>query len=116
MLFWQEIATKKDLGKGIDVREGDYTDHSSMVKAFRGVDKLLLASSNNREAIENRTQLAEAAAHVLVTEGHKNKNYTLTNSEAVDFEFVAQHISEILGEEIEYKSPGIHHRWCNLMV
>lgn len=26
-----------------------------MVQAFRGVDKLLLVSSNNREAIENRT-------------------------------------------------------------
>jgi len=192
----------KDLEKGIAIREGDYTDHNSMVKAFTGVDKLLLVSSNNREAIENRTQdhknvinaakeagvkhivytsfvrkpgfedsaiadfqnshletekhlaesgvdytilqngiyaemimafsgdkvaetksilfpagegkaswvlreeLAEAAAHVLITEGHKNKTYTLTNSEAVDFEFVAQHISEILGEKIEYKSPG----------
>ncbi|MFC3560272.1 SDR family oxidoreductase [Pedobacter jamesrossensis] len=194
----------KDLEKGIDVRQGDYTDHSSMVKAFTGVDKLLLVSSNNREAIENRTQhhknainaareagvnhivytsfvrkpgfedsaiadfqkshletekhlaesgldytilqngiyaemimaflgdkvaetksilfpagkgkarwvlreeLAEAAAHVLITEGHENKIYTLTNSEAVDFEFVAQNISEILGKEIEYKSPSIN--------
>ena len=45
----------KDLAKGIAIREGDYSDQLSMVKAFTGVDKLLLVSSNNREAIENRT-------------------------------------------------------------
>ena len=42
--------------QGIIVKEGDYTNHNSMVEAFKGVDKLLLVSSNNREAIENRTQ------------------------------------------------------------
>lgn len=41
--------------KGVHIKEGDYTDHGSMVQAFLGVDKLLLVSSNNREAIENRT-------------------------------------------------------------
>jgi len=41
--------------KGIDVRVGDYTDYDSLVQAFKGIDKLLLVSSNDRQAIENRT-------------------------------------------------------------
>lgn len=33
--------------KGIDVRIGDYTDYDSMLKAFKGIDKLLLVSSSD---------------------------------------------------------------------
>jgi NAD(P)H dehydrogenase (quinone) len=190
--------------QGVHIKEGDYTDHSSMVQAFQGLDKLLLVSSNNREAIENRTEhhknaikaakasgvnhivytsfvrkpryedsaiadfqnshvetekylkesgvsytilqngiytemilaflgdkvadtktilfpagegkaswvlreeLAEAAAHVLITKDHINKTYTLTNTESVDFTSIAQNISEVLGEKIDYKSPDIN--------
>ena len=40
---------------GVELRMGDYTDFNSMVKAFQGIDKLLLVSSNDKNAIENRT-------------------------------------------------------------
>lgn len=187
--------------KGIRIKEGDYTDHLSMVEAFIGVDKLLLVSSNNREAIENRTlhhknvinaakeakvnhiiytsfvrkagyeksaiadfqnshvetenclkesgidytilqngiyaemilafvgdkvdekenilfpagdgkaswvlreELSEAAAHVLTTEDHRNKTYSLTNTESIGFNTIAQYISEILNKKVKYISP-----------
>ena len=52
--------------KGIELRVGDYTDVASLVKAFQGVDKLLLVSSNDRGAVENRT-----AQHVNVIEAAK---------------------------------------------
>ncbi|MCD0472622.1 SDR family oxidoreductase [Flavobacterium sp. JAS] len=190
--------------KGVHIKEGDYTDHDSMVKAFRGVDKLLLVSSNNREAIENRTlhhknvieaakeakvnhivytsfvrkpgyedsaiadfqnshvesenylkesgidytilqnaiyaemilafvgdkvaetenilfpagegkaswvlreELAEAAAHVLTTEDHKNKTYSLTNSESIGFNTIAQNISEVLNKKVKYTSLDVN--------
>ncbi|QNF34488.1 SDR family oxidoreductase [Adhaeribacter swui] len=42
--------------QGVIIRIGDYADVDSMVKAFAGVDKLLLVSSNDRGAIENRTK------------------------------------------------------------
>ncbi|MBC9796415.1 SDR family oxidoreductase [Sinomicrobium weinanense] len=189
--------------KGVQIKEGDYTHPASMVQAFRGVKKLLLVSSNNREAIENRTQhhknaimaakeagvkqivytsfvrkpgfensaiadfqnshieseqylkqsgvaytilqngiyaemilafvgdktaetetilfpagegkaswvvreeLAEAVAHVLITEGHENKTYTLTNTASIGFKTIAQEISDVLGKEINYQSPEI---------
>lgn len=33
--------------KGVDVRQGDYFDYDSLVKAFAGVEKLLFVSSND---------------------------------------------------------------------
>ncbi len=189
--------------KGVDLRIGDYTDHDSLVKAFQGVDKLLLVSSNDRGTVENRTahhinvvkaakaakvkhivytsfvrkpkyeesaiaafqnshvqseqflkdsgidytilqngiylemipifaggkvaetgvimypaqegkaswvlrkELAEAAAHVLTTEGHENMIYPLTNTESVSFEEIAKELSGTLGKEIQYQSPSV---------
>lgn len=42
--------------KGISVRIGDYSNIDSMITAFKGVDKLLLISSSDRGAVENRTK------------------------------------------------------------
>jgi len=39
--------------KGVDVRMGTYNDYASLVSAFKGIDKLLLVSSND---MENRTR------------------------------------------------------------
>lgn len=198
-------AAKADRLKeqGVRIKEGDYTDPASMIRAFEGIDKLLLVSSNDRQAVENRTlqhknaimaareagvkhvmytsfvrrpgfekssiagfqnshveserylkessmeytilqnaiyaemilafigdkvvengailfpaasgnaswvlrdELAEAAAQILITDGHSNKTYTLTNTESVDFKTIAQQISEIVGKEINYQSPEI---------
>lgn len=190
--------------KGIELQVGDYTDYDSLVKAFQGVDKLLLISSNDRGTVENRTahhinvikaakdakvkhivytsfvrkpkfeesaiaafqnshvqseqflknsgidytilqngiylemisifagekvtetgvimypaqdgkaswvlreELAEAAAHVLTTEGHENKIYPLTNTESVSFEEIAKELSGTLGKEIQYQSPSVN--------
>ena len=41
--------------QGVELRVGDYTDFDSLVRAFQGVDKLLLVSSNDRGSVENRT-------------------------------------------------------------
>ncbi len=41
--------------KTLDIRFGDYNDSDSLVSAFKGVDMLMLVSSSDREAIENRT-------------------------------------------------------------
>lgn len=41
--------------QGIELRVGDYADVDSLVQAFQGIDTLLLVSSNDRGAVENRT-------------------------------------------------------------
>ena len=42
--------------KGITTKIGDYADIDSMIRAFEGVDQLLLVSSSDRGAVENRTK------------------------------------------------------------
>lgn len=189
--------------KGVETRVGDYANDDSLVQAFSGVDKLLLVSSNDRQAIENRTahhinvikaakeanvkhivytsfvrkpdfensaisvfqnshveseaylmdsgidytilqngiylemlpvflgekvvekgtilfparngkasyvlreELAEAAAHILATDGHQNKLYQLTNSDSVSFYDIAAEITNVTGKEISYQSPPV---------
>lgn len=52
---------------GVDVRVGDYTDYSSLLHAFKGISKLFLVSSNDRQAVENRT-----AQHINVIKAAKD--------------------------------------------
>jgi NAD(P)H dehydrogenase (quinone) len=200
----RDPAKSEDLeSKGIEVRAGDYTDYNLLVNAFKGVEKLLLVSSNDKQAIENRTahhinvikaakeakvrhliytsftrkpgfegsaiagfqqshvqseaflkesgieytilqngiylemipiftgdkvaetgvilfpaaegrasyvlreELAEAAAHILTTEGHENKTYQLTNSPSASFYDIAGAISRAIGKNVAYQSPPI---------
>lgn len=62
--------------KGVNIRVGDYTDYESLVNAFQGVDKLLLVSSNDREAIENRTAHHIEAIKTAKEAGVKHIVYT----------------------------------------
>ena len=63
--------------KGIEVRIGGYDDYSSMLKAFEGIDKLLLVSGTdlpNRS--EQQRSLVKAAKesgvdHILYTSGDR---------------------------------------------
>lgn len=200
----RNAANAEDLkSKGIEVKVGDYTDYDSLVKAFQGVEKLLLVSSNDRQAVEYRTvqhinvikaakeanvkhivytsfvrkatfedssiaafqnshaeteayliangvdytilqngiylemipvfagekvaetgvilfpaqdgqasyvlreELAEAAAHVLTTEGHEKQIYSLTNSSSVSFGEIAKAIGDHLGKDVEYQSLAV---------
>ena len=189
--------------QGIELRVGDYSDVDALVQAFQGVDTLLLVSSNDRGAVENRTahhlnviqaakaaqvkhlvytsfvtkpgfqdsaiagfltshaqteqaikdsglpytilqngiylemiplfagaqvaetgvilfpaqegkaswvlraELAEAAAHVLTTEGHENQTYVLAGPAATSFQDIAQDLSDRLGKDIRYQSPPV---------
>ncbi|MFD1257743.1 SDR family oxidoreductase [Mucilaginibacter terrae] len=52
---------------GVDVRVGDYTDYDSLLRALKGISKLLLVSSNDRQAVENRT-----AQHINVIKAAKD--------------------------------------------
>ncbi|MCE7054281.1 SDR family oxidoreductase [Algoriphagus sp. AGSA1] len=189
--------------KGISVRIGDYSNIDSMISAFKGVDKLLLISSSDRGAVENRTkhhinaitaakeanvnhlvytsfvrksghehsaiadfqnshvesenflkqsgmdytilqngiyqemisafvgdkvsetgtilfpavegkaswvlreELAEAAGNILISTGHENKTYKLTNNTSVGFSEIAKYFSAELGKNVQYHSPDV---------
>lgn len=54
-----------------------------------------------------RAEMAEAAATVLSTTGHENREYDFTNTEAVSYDEIAQTISDASGKAIRYHSPAV---------
>lgn len=59
--------------QGIELRTGDYEDYTSLVKAFTGVDKLLLVSSND---VNNRSVQQANAVKAAREAGVKHILYT----------------------------------------
>ncbi|HWV74720.1 MAG TPA: SDR family oxidoreductase, partial [Pseudosphingobacterium sp.] len=66
---------------------------------------IYLPAGNGKTAFTLRSDMAEAAAKVLATEGHDGKEYNITNLEAYTYQDVADEISEITGKTISYVSP-----------
>jgi NAD(P)H dehydrogenase (quinone) len=62
--------------QGISVKVGDYTDLASMVQAFQGIEKVLLVSSNDRGAVENRTAHHKNAIRAAKEAGVQHLVYT----------------------------------------
>lgn len=54
-----------------------------------------------------RSEMAEAAANILITEGHENKEYDLSAIEPISFGEIADFLSEITGKKIHYHSPEL---------
>lgn len=54
-----------------------------------------------------RTEMAEAAAIVLTTSGHENKEYVITGEKAYSFTEIAAILSEITGKTILYHQPNV---------
>lgn len=52
-----------------------------------------------------RSEMAEAAANILISDNHSAKTYEFTGSEAFSYQEVALQLSEITGKEIKYLSP-----------
>lgn len=54
-----------------------------------------------------RSDMAEAAAEVLVSDGHAGKAYDITNTEALSYQEIAEIISETSGRTVRYISPSV---------
>ncbi|WP_348797368.1 SDR family oxidoreductase [Flavobacterium adhaerens] len=69
---------------------------------------IYFASGKGKGAFVSRTDLAEAAANVLITNGHENKDYATSNVENYTMENIATYLSEIAKKEVSYFSPEIN--------
>lgn len=67
---------------------------------------IMLPAQNGKSSSVLRKELAEAAAHVLATDGHENKIYPLANNESASYEDIAAEISKATGKNIQYTSPA----------
>jgi uncharacterized protein YbjT (DUF2867 family) len=52
-----------------------------------------------------RNEIAEALANLLTTSGHENKVYDIGTEEPISSSEIADYISEITGQKINYHSP-----------
>jgi len=66
---------------------------------------IFLPAGETKGAFASRNDMAEAIANVIVSEGHENKEYSLSNTEHISFVEIAKELSEIVGKEINYVSP-----------
>jgi NAD(P)H dehydrogenase (quinone) len=87
------------------LRNGWYTENylPQLQQAAR-TGELVASVGDGRVASASRTDYAEAAAVVMITEGHDNVIYELSGDAAWDFTELAAAFSEILGRPVVYRA------------
>ena len=63
-------------------------------------------AGNTKAGYVLRTDMAEAMANVLMTQGHSNKTYNINHTQNVSISEVAETLSELAGKTINYHSPS----------
>jgi NAD(P)H dehydrogenase (quinone) len=87
-------------------RNNLYTDYVPIFIGEKVFDTgVYWPAGNAKGAFASRTDMAEAAANVLITNGHEGKEYSIANTENVTFQQVAAILSDIAGKNIPYTSP-----------
>jgi uncharacterized protein YbjT (DUF2867 family) len=71
---------------------------------IREIDTFCLPLGDARTALVDVRDVADAAAAVLLGEGHEGRTYTLTGPQSLDFAAVAEALSEAVGRAIAYKA------------
>jgi NAD(P)H dehydrogenase (quinone) len=88
------------------LRNGLYME---LIPAFIGdvisSKTIFLPAQHGEVAVALRSEMAEAAASVLLSGGHHQKTYNLVNTDAYSYNDVAGTISDIIHEPIQYVSP-----------
>ncbi|ADB39735.1 SDR family oxidoreductase [Spirosoma linguale] len=86
--------------------------YQEMIPVFAGqqvgqTGLIFFPAGNGQASYVLREELAEAAAHVLTTDGHLNQVYQLTNTASVSFYEIARELSHMLEKEVIYQSPSV---------
>lgn len=66
---------------------------------------IFFPAGDTKSAFVLRSDLAEAAANVLTSGGHENKEYAMNNVENYSFQDIANVLSKISNKNIAYTSP-----------
>lgn len=67
---------------------------------------IFFPAGDGKTAFALRNDMAEAIANVLLSEGHEDKNYYISNTENISIADVAAALSELSGKTIAYNSPS----------
>ena len=78
-------------------------------KEIKERNEIFVPVGNAKTSFIDTRDIGAVAALALTQEGHANKKYDLTGSEALDYWQVTKTLSEVLGREIQYKNPNSIH-------
>ncbi len=67
---------------------------------------IYLPAGDGRAAFVLRTDMAEASAAILTSQGHENREYHISADTAVSYAEIAAILGELSGKEIKYVSPS----------
>lgn len=83
-----------------------YTD---MLPIFFGEQVLntgiFLPAGSGKAAYTTRNDMAEAAANILIEQGHENKTYTIANTESYTLQDAATILHDVTGKSVAYVNP-----------
>ncbi len=75
-------------------------------KEIKERNEIFVPVGNAKTSFIDARDIGAVAAVALTQEGHIDKNYDLTGSEALDYWQATKILSEVLGREIQYKNPN----------
>lgn len=88
-------------------RNNLYTDYIPVFIGEKALETgVYWPAGNAKLAVVAREDMAEAAANVLTSSGHDNKEYIIANTEKITFNDVAETLSNITGKALPYISPS----------
>jgi uncharacterized protein YbjT (DUF2867 family) len=104
---WHGMAEKRLEASGIPfthLRPNFYMQNLLwFARPIREIDTFCLPLRDARSALVDQRDVAEAAAAVLLGDGHEGRTYVLSGPRSLDFMEVAEELSQGLGRRILYK-------------
>lgn len=83
-----------------------YADLIPMFSGERAVQNgIFFPAGNGKSPFLSRVDMGEAAAVVLTTPGHEDKQYAIAAETAYSFSEIATMLSEITGQDVQYHNP-----------
>lgn len=112
-----EAALKASGLSFVFLRDNWYTEnYAGDIKHAQTSGLIVAAVKTGLVASASRSDYAEAAARVLVGEGHAGKTYELTGSKAWSFTELAQSAAEVLGRPVTFQSLSVDDRKKGLLA
>ncbi|WKL49591.1 SDR family oxidoreductase [Flavobacterium pectinovorum] len=98
-------------GTGMTYTLLNNTLYADLIALFSGDNVLesgiFFPAGTGKNPFVSRKEMGEAAAVVLTTTGHENKEYAITANTAHSFSEIAEILSDIAGKEVKYLQPDV---------
>ncbi|MEU3186808.1 SDR family oxidoreductase [Streptomyces sp. NPDC006923] len=108
---WDAYTEKELAASGLDVtvlRNSQYLESFDMLIGELAADRVIrVPAGHTPTALATRTDMAEATAAVLATEGHAGHSYTLAASQAFTLDDVAVILGEVTGAPVTYQDTPV---------